>query len=760
MPTELNGSDMQHPDPRLEPAPFGGVVADTVADSTPWWAPAVRPGDGAPNIVMIVLDDVGYGQIGCYGAATDTPAMNALAAHGARFANFHVTGLCSTTRSSLLTGRNHHAVGVGFLADFDTGFPGYRGAVTPRAATLAEMLRDAGYGTYAVGKWHLTPPAHMTPAGPFHQWPTGRGFDRYYGFLWGEDDQWAPDLWQDQHHVEPPRRDGYHLSEDLVDRAQRYVADHVSAAPDRPFFLYLAFGACHAPHQAPREYLERYRGRFDHGWDVEREHTLRRQIALGVVPPGTTLPPPNEGVANWADLDDDQHRLYARMQEVFAGFMEHTDAQIGRLVEYLRGIGELDNTLLVVLSDNGASGEGGADGSANEYRYFLGLADRFEDALEQIDELGGPATHNHYPSGWAQAGNTPLKLYKKHTFGGGVRAPLIVHWPGRIAAPGTVRTQFHHVIDILPTVLQAAGVRAPTSHRGVPQLPVHGTSMLYTLDEPGTAGQRRQQYFETAGHRGIYRDGWKAVTTHRPGTPFDTDRFELYRLDEDFAELHDLAAEHPAIVADLVAAWWDDARAYGVLPLDDRMQSRVAVKDPAWARTRYRLLPGARLANGPAGPDFAGRHFTVTARLERHRPGDDGVLLAYGRRAAGFSFFVADGRLSLDLNLAGRHTVVTAPEPLALGPAAVALTLAGDHSGAEAAFTVDGVEVHRAPVPAVLPAGLGCLSLQCGHNSPSPVSPHYEPPFTFAGTLHEVFIDLGPTVTEPHPAAERPLAMD
>jgi len=744
-------------DPRLEPQPFGGVIGDTVGTSVPWWAPAVRPRDGAPNVVVIVLDDVGYGQLGCYGAATATPAMDALAAGGARYRNFHVTGLCSTTRSSLLTGRNHHAVGVGFLADFDTGFPGYRGAVSVKAATIAEMLRDAGYGTYAVGKWHLTPPAHMTPAGPFHQWPTGRGFDRYYGFLWGEDDQWAPDLWEDQHHVEPPRTEGYHLSEDLVDRARRYVADHVSAAPDRPFFLYLAFGACHAPHQAPRAYIDRYRGRFDHGWDVEREQVLRRQIALGVVPPGTTLPPPNDGVARWSDLGPDERRLYARMQEVFAGFMEHTDAQIGRVVDYLREIGELDNTLLLVLSDNGASGEGGQFGSANEYRYFLGLADRFEDALEQIDELGGPATHNHYPSGWAQAGNTPLKLYKKHTFGGGVRAPLIAHWPGRIAERGSVRAQFHHVIDVLPTVLEATGVTAPETYRGVPQLPVHGVSMAYTFREPAAAGRRRQQYFETAGHRGIVRDGYKAVTTHEPGKPFDDDVFALYRLDTDFAENHDLAAAEPELVGELVRAWWADARAYGVLPLDDRMQTRVAVKDPAWKRSRYRLLPGARLANGPAGPDFAGRDVTITAKVDRRRTDDDGILLAYGRRAAGFAFFVRAGRLVFDLNLAGRHTVVTAPDPLPLGPSTVTATLRGGAGGAAVTLAVDGAVVHRAPVPGLLPAGLGCLSLQCGHNSPSPVSPLYSAPYTFAGTLREVLVDLGDRTVEVAPA---PLAMD
>ncbi|PSL02843.1 arylsulfatase [Haloactinopolyspora alba] len=721
---------------------FRGHVGRTVTESTPWWEPPVRPAAGAPNIVVIVLDDVGFGQLGCFGSSIDTPAMDALAAGGLRYTNFHATALCSTTRSCLLTGRNHHAAGVGFLADFDTGYPSYRGTVTPRATTVAEMLGGHGYGTYLSGKWHVVPPSAMTPAGPFHQWPTGRGFDRYYGFLWGDDDQWAPELWSDQHHVEPPDRPDYHLSADLVDQAERFIADHVSAAPDRPFMLQLAFAACHAPHQAPREFIDRYGGAFDHGWDVERERVLARQIELGVVPPGTRMPGANPGVAAWAELTVDQRRVYARLQEAFAGFMEHTDVQIARLVDFLRRHRLFDDTMIVLLSDNGASGEGGADGSINEYRYFLDLPDDLADSLAALDDIGGPHTHNHYPSGWAQAGNTPLKFYKKHTYGGGVRTPLIVHWPGHISDPGTVRTQFHHVIDVVPTLLEVAGAEAPDTYRGVPQLPMHGTSMAYTFSDAEAASARRLQYFETAGHRGLYRDGWKIVTNHEPGTDFDADRFELYRLSDDFSESDDLAGHHPDVVAGMVDAWWKEARKYDVLPLDDRMQERVASRDPATERNHYRLLPGARLSNGSAGPNFAGRPFRVVARLGPRGAGD-GVLLAYGRRAAGFSLFVRDGRLVYDLNLAGRHTVVRTPEQLPSDATTLGMSLITTGDDARVELLVDGTTAGKAAIPRALPAGLGCLSTQCGHNSPSPVSTHYDPPFTFGGDLLDVVIEFG-----------------
>jgi arylsulfatase len=670
--------------------------------------------------------------------------MDALAAGGVRYTDFHVTGLCSTTRASLLTGRNHHSVGVGFLADYDTGYPSYRGAVSVQAATIAEVLRDHGYATYACGKWHLTPPTQMSAAGPFHQWPTQRGFDRYYGFLWGEDDQWSPELWYDQHRVDPPATADYHLSEDLVGRAKEFLSDHLSATPERPFFLYLAFGACHAPHQAPQSYRDKYRGAYAHGWDEERRRVLARQIEMGVVPEGTALAPRNPGVRPWDELPAGQRRLYARMQEVFAGFMEHTDTQIGALVAFLRRYGLLDNTMILVMSDNGASGEGGEHGSANEYRYFLGLDDRLEDSLAAIDELGSPATHNHYPAGWAQAGNTPLKFYKKYTYGGGVRAPLIVHWPGGVDPAQPYRRQVHHVIDIAPTVYEVAGATAPQIYRGVEQLPLHGVSMAYTFGEPSAPTRRGSQYFETAGYRGIIVGDWKAVAAHDPGTPFEADRWELFHLPSDFSETVDLSSKEPELAARLEQSWWSAADEYGVLPLDDRMGERIRSLNPNSDCREYVLLRGSRLMNSVVGPNFSARDFHVVASVARETAGAEGVLLAYGRRASGFSFFVKDNLLWFDYNLAGAHTVVSSSVTVPLGTSSLHLYVAGAAGGhAVCKLAIDYEPVAEAPLPQLMPGGLGCQSTQCGHNAPSAVSSMYEPPFAFTGDLDRVVVKLG-----------------
>lgn len=724
----------------VSPEPgFPGQVGDIVAQSTPWWPSPPR--SSGPNVLVILLDDVGFAQLGCYGASIATPNIDALARDGLRYTNFHVPALCSPTRASLLTGRNHHAVGMGFLGAFDTGYPGYRAAISPAAATLPEMLRAGGYGTYATGKWHLTPPTGMSPAGPFDQWPTQRGFDRYYGFLWGEDDQYRPELWYDQHRVEVPDDPDYHLSEDMVDRTAEFIADHVTNRPEDPFLAYVAFAACHAPHQAPREYIDRYSGRFDHGWDEERERVLARQIELGIVPPGTQLSPRDPEVPAWDTLEPDERRLYARLQEAFAGFMEHTDAQVGRLVDFLRTHRLLDNTVILLLSDNGASGEGGRDGTINEYRYFLGLEDSIDDALAQIDDIGGPWAHNQYPAGWALAGNTPLRYYKRFTHGGGVRAPLIVHWPGQMGdRPGT-RPQFHHAIDVLPTILELAGVQAPRTHRGVEQLPVHGTSMRYSFADTGAPPARTRQYFETAGNRAIVDGEWKAVAAHRPGTAFNADRWELYDIARDVAEANDLSADEPERLRQLQEAWWEEAHRYGVLPLDDRMGDRVRALDPAMDRRRYVMLPGSRMLNHIVGPSFSERGFRVIAEVHC-RPGDEGVILAYGRRAFGFSFFVQEGRLRMDYNLAGRHTELTAADPLPDRRVSLSMRVEPAASGATIALHVDDERVAEAAVERLIPGGIGTLSIQCGHNAPSPVTAAYEAPFTFTGAMERVLIEL------------------
>lgn len=633
---------------------------------------------------------------------------------------------------------------MGYLADFDTGHDNARGAISARAATLAEMLQLAGYGTYALGKWHLVPPGECSPAGPFVNWPTQRGFNRYYGFLGGEDDQWAPELWYDQHYVAPSARAGYHLSEDLVDRAQEFLSDHLTAAREQPFFLYLAFGACHAPHQAPQTFLDRYRGRFDAGWDIERIRVLERQKALGIVPPTTSLAPRNPGLAAWDDLSSDARLVTARLQEAFAGFTEHTDAQIGRLVGFLAKRGELDNTVFVVLSDNGASGEGGPFGSINEYRYFLGLPDSLADNLADIDRIGSPWTHNHYPAAWAQAGNTPLKFYKKFTFGGGVRAPLIVHWPAGLGSNTGLRHQFHHAIDLAPTMLDLTGVAVPSVHKGVEQMPLHGTSLVYTFGDPKAPSRRSTQYFEMGGQRGIYHEGWKAVTRHTSGDDFDADQWELYHLTEDYSECFDRAAEQPERLKQMVALWWREARSYGVLPLDDRAQSRAFARDPrTTARRRFVLLPGTRLLTPVSGPNFSMREFSIRAYCVRSRASTQGVLLAYGRRAAGFALFVQDNRLLFHYNLAGRHTVVSTDGDLPMGEHVLGCTLQMRAGEAVLELTMDDQVLSSAHLPMAFPAGFGLLSTQCGMNEPSPVSPRYGAPFRFDGELDRVEIELG-----------------
>jgi arylsulfatase len=503
---------------------FRGVIRRSYRDSTPWREPPLQPPPGSPNVLLIVLDDVGFAQLGCYGSDIETPRIDALAARGRRFNNFHTTAMCSPTRASLLTGRNHHAVGMGMIADWCTGYPGYQGQVTKRAATLAEMLVPVGYSCMAVGKWHLTRARDMSAAGPFGQWPLGRGFERYYGFLYSLVDQWNPELVCDNHVIPTPRRPGYHLTEDLVDQAIGMIRDQQASVPGKPFFTYLALGACHSPHQAPRRNIDKYRGRFDDGWEATRERWFQRQVELGVVPRGTRLTALSADVKPWNSMSADERRLCARHQEVFAGFLDHTDEQIGRLVDYLRTRNLLDDTLLIVLSDNGATAEGGEHGDINIRRHYQWHAEGLDEKLAGIDQLGSARLWNNYPRGWGHAGNTPHKWYKMHTHGGGIRDPLIIHWPARIRHGGLISPQFCHCSDIAPTVLEAVGIEAPKVVNGVEQMPVDGTSLAYTFEEPFAPARTRLQYFELMGNRGLWKDGWKAVTRHFPGTDFEEER--------------------------------------------------------------------------------------------------------------------------------------------------------------------------------------------------------------------------------------------
>ncbi len=601
-----------------QPADFGGQIGRTYADSQPWWPPAKFKQD-APNVVMVVLDDTGFAHLGCYGSTIETPNIDALAAGGLRYTGFHTTALCSPTRACLLTGRNHHAVGMRAISNFDTGFPNMRGAIPRSAATLAEILRESGYATFATGKWHLAPMAECSAAGPYTNWPLQKGFDRYYGFLQGETDQFFPELTHDNHFVDPPGgpEDGYHVSKDIVDRSCAMVRDLTSLVPERPFFLYCAFGAMHSPHQAPQSYLKKYRGRFDAGWDVARDEWFARQKAMGIVPPDTKLAPHNPGVKPWSELSVNQQRFAARLQEAFAAMLDHTDAQVGRLVSFLKSVGQWDNTLFILLSDNGASQEGGQAGVLDEMKWFNGIRESADEAVLRLDDIGGPDSHCNIPWGWAQAGNTPLKWYKQNTHGGGVRDPLIMHWPAGITAGGQTRDQFCHAIDIAPTIMDALGVATPDVVAGVPQTPVHGVSLTPSFADAGARLERGAQYFEMLGHRGILKDGWKAVTHHEPGTPFDDDTWELYHLDDDFSEHDDLAQQEPERLKALI----DPVVGGG------RQARRAAARRPRALRPVRRLAP-ARTAGGaePLRLLSAG-----LARGQRHLPAGGARLVQRGQ---------------------------------------------------------------------------------------------------------------------------------
>lgn len=731
------------------PARFEGRIGRTIADSEPWFDEAPHPGESAPDVVIILLDDTGFAQFGCFGSDIDTPALDALAAGGLQFTNFHVTPLCSPTRASLLTGRSQHAVGMRGISNFRTGFPNMTGHISNHAATVAEVLRAEGYATFCVGKWHLAPMEQCSAAGPFDQWPLARGFDRYYGFLDGETDQFHPDLVCDNHQIAPPAgpQDGYHLSEDLVDQALAMMADSVGIRPDRPMFTYLAFGATHAPHQAPPEYMAKYRGRFDEGWDVIRQRWFERQLELGVIAPGTELAPRNPGVEPWDSLPDNQRRLACRLQEAFAAFLDHTDAQIGRFVEGLRALGRLDNTVLFVLADNGASQEGGPYGVMHEMKFFNGILETPDQAVERIDDIGGPHSHTNYPWGWAQCGNTPFRWYKQNTHEGGVHVPMLMHFPAGIAADqrGTQRDQFVNVSDIVPTIYDLLDVQVPSVYRGLEQLPVTGCSFVHVLDDAAAEASNQCQYFEMAGSRAIVAGEWKAVCKHTPKADYDSERWELYHLANDRSECHDLAHEQPERLAALIERWWSEAERHGVLPLDDRtielFGARFRDRSPHPASRRYVYRPPMSPMPAQASAAIGGRSVDFSIRITRS-PGDEGVLYATGTENSGVSIFVQDDHLVLDYNAFDDHTVLVSEVPVPLGPSTVSVRLRrGERRTGFAELAVEGVDAGRADL-ALYMRTISSVGASVGYDHGSPVSLRYRAPFAFTGTLHELVIEL------------------
>jgi arylsulfatase A-like enzyme len=730
---------------------FSGRIGRTFAESEASFDIPSHPPAGAPNIVIVLLDDTGFAQFGCFGSDIDTPSVDALAAGGLQFTNFHVTPLCSPSRAALLTGRAHHTAGMRGLSNFRTGFPNMLGHISTHTTTLAEVLRDEGYATFALGKWHLAPMEECSAAGPFDQWPLGRGFDRFYGFLDGETDQFFPELVCDNHHIEAPGTptDGYHLSADLVDQALRMISDSTGIRPDRPFFTYLAFGAAHAPHQAPPAYLAKYKGRYDEGWDVIRQRWFDKQIAQGVIPPSTELAPRNPGVDPWNGLPENQQRLAARLQEAFAAFLDHTDVQIGRLVDGLRAAGQLDNTLLMVLADNGASQEGGPFGVMHEMKFFNAILETPDDAIARIDDIGGPNSHTNYPWGWAQTGNSPFKWYKQNTHEGGVHVPMIVHWPAGIDANqrGSKRAQFTYIADIAPTIYDLIGVVPPAVFRGVEQKPVTGHSFASILDAADAPPTNTLQYFEMAGSRALFSDGWKAVCRHQKDADYDTEPWELYQLDDDPSECNDLAPTMPDKLAELIALWWVEADRHGVMPLDDRgielFGARFRPNSAHPTNRRYVYRPPMSPMPAQASAPLGGRSFDMTARVTRLE-GDEGVLFATGTQNSGLSFFIQNSRLVLDYNAFNDHTIIESDIAVPLGSSALTLKVRrGDGRQGTAHLEIDEMPVGNAPL-SLLMRMMSSVGPSVGYDHGSPVSARYQAPFAFTGTLHEVVVQASP----------------
>jgi len=645
---------------------------------------------------------------------------------------------------------------MGFLADIPLGYPGYTARIPRSAATMPRILRDAGYNTMAVGKWHLTPRFERSAAGPFEYWPLGFGFEHYYGFLHGDANHWAPNLVHDNHYVDPPPEPGpgYHLSEDLADRALRMLLDQQQAAPGKPFFLYFAFGAMHAPHHVAPEWVEPYRGAFDQGWDRWREEVFARQVSSGVVPQGTVLTQRPPWVEAWADLSEPERRLYARQQEVFAGFLTHTDAQIGKLIDSLSASGTLDNTLVLLFSDNGASAEGGIYGSLNEHRFTARIPESLEDNLAAFDDWGGPRTYNHYSWAWAWAGNTPLRLWKRYTWLGGTRTPLIVHWPVGIDQPGAIRKQFAHAIDLLPTVLDAVGIEAPTSVDGVAQQPIDGASLLPSFGDPDSPDARDTQYFEMMGSRSIVHGRWKATTDHVSfgvrhedelmlgSRDFKEDHWALFDLTGDFSESTDLAGEKPDVVVKLEELWFEEAEQNQVLPVDDTLINRLGAMilsayPPGNDRT---FFPGGSPISDESLPFLFGG-FRITADVEVPAGGAEGVVFALGDWNGGFCLFVTGGRAVFNFSRAGEVLEVQSPHTLPAGRQHLGISyVIGEGDPSSFNFLIGEEVVASSFFDGALPVALqhGGAGLRIGYDAGLPVSDLYSPPAAFTGTVHSV----------------------
>jgi arylsulfatase len=756
---------------------FKGTINIDIKDSTPDWAPYSQPmaPDGAPSVLYVVLDDVGFSALEPFGGTIETPNIKRIADRGLMYTNFHTTALCSPTRSCLLTGRNHTTNGMACISEASSGFPNANGHIPMECATAAEVLGERGWNTFMVGKWHLCAEDEENLASIRQQWPSGRGFERWYGFLGAETNQWYPDLVYDNHPVDPPKtpEEGYHLSVDITDKAISFIRDAKAVAPDKPFLLYFAFGAGHAPHHVPKEWADRYKGKFDMGYEAYRELVFENQKKLGIIPDTAELSPINpysdlkgpkgqpwpelDTVRPWASLSDDEKKLFSRMAEVYAGFVSHADHQLGRMLDYLEESGQLDNTLVVLVSDNGASGEGGPNGSVNENKFFNGIPDTIEDNLQYLDVLGSPKTYNHYPTGWAWAFNTPFKMWKRYSnWQGGTADPMIVSWPAQIKQAG-IRRQYTHAIDIVPTIYECLGVEMPEVVKGFTQIPLEGESFAQSLHDEKVKG-RETQFYSMLSTRGIYHDGWKAASV-TPATPdgwgdFANQRWELFNTETDPSECHDLAAQHPEKLAELVAFWWSEAGKYHALPLESRTAVEILNTERpqiAKARDQYVYYPDCAEVPESAAVNIRNRSYGISANITIDTPEASGVLFAHGCRFGGHALYIKDGKLKYDYNYVGMiDQFVESSKPVPTGRCRLSASFEKEGDAMPTSGTLSLYFNEEKVGEAKIKTQPGKFSLageglNVGMDRGEPVTDDYpgDSPWAFVGgTIHKVIVNV------------------
>lgn len=748
-----DGQQLPKPDPA-----FKGKIGETYRDSTPDYPQPVTAPKGAPNVLLVLLDDVGFGMCSTFGGPVPTPHLDKLAKNGLIYNQFHTTALCSPTRAALLTGRNHHSCGTGVIIEMGTGYPGYTGIIPRSTSVVAQTLRDNGYATAMFGKAHNTPEPEISPAGPFHNWPTGQGFEYFYGFNQGETNQYFPTLYRDTRPVAQPKSpdQGYHFMADMTDEAITWTQNVRAANPNKPWFNYFSTSGIHAPHQPPQEYRDKYRGKFDYGWDRQRELTHARQLEMGMIPKGTKLTPRDPNIPSWETRSADEKKVYTRLMENYAGYMDYTDHEVGRLIDSLAASGELENTLVMyVVGDNGASAEGGLEGTFSELASLIGVQLGLESTIKRIDEIGGPRSEPHVPVGWAWAMNAPFQWTKQvASHFGGTRNPLVVHWPRGIKAKGQIRDQFHHVIDVVPTILEACQISEPKVVNGIAQKPIEGVSMLYSFEDAKAPSRRQTQYFELATNRAIYSDGWVACSrygypwmTAGRGMDFIDAPWELYHIRDDFSQAVDLAAKQPGKLQELKAKFLEESKKYDVFPLDPRFSERLdpKLREAGEPRTSWTYYGNTVWLPEPIGPKLFPRSHTITAELTIPKGGAEGVITCAGAFSAGWSLYIRDGKPVF------RYTGFEISDTTIVGTVAVPegkVTLKtefiseGSREGAGTLkFFVNGK-----------PAGEGRIThtffrhglepFEVGRDSITSVSPDYQSPFSFTGTIEKITLDL------------------